>query len=56
MESTQNYELRTYGDGSFGVGQEVVPNVFFFAWGNYGLTKEDATKKLKNLRGGKRDR
>lgn len=54
MESTQEFELRVYGDGTFGVGQVVTPGVAFFAKGNYGLTKEEATKKFNQLRGGKR--
>lgn len=51
METTQEYELRTYGDGSYGVGQVVTPNVTYFKSGDYGLTKEEAEKKLKQLRG-----
>lgn len=51
METTQNVIFRTYGDGTFAVGTEVVPGVAFFEKGNYGLTKEEATKKLNMLRG-----
>jgi hypothetical protein len=52
MELTQ-YELRTYGDGSYGVGQAVVPGVAYFSEGNYGLTKQEAEAKLNKLRGKK---
>lgn len=54
MDSTQEFVLRVYGDGTFGVGQVVIPGVALFAKDNYGLTREEATKKLKQLRGGKR--
>lgn len=54
MESTQEYVFRTYGDGSFAVGQVVIPGVTFFSKDNYGLTREEATKKFNQLRGAKR--
>lgn len=54
MESTQEFVFRTYGDGTFGVGQVVVPGVAFFAKENHGLTKAEALKKFNQLRGTKR--
>lgn len=54
MENSQEYVFRVYGDSTFGVGQVVIPGVAFFAKDNYGLTREEATKKFNQLRGVKR--
>lgn len=51
METTQEFELRTYGDGTYGAGQVVTPSVTYFSKDNYGLTKEEAVNKLNKLRG-----
>ena len=54
MESTQEFILRVYGDGTYGVGQMVVPGVAFFAKENHGLSKAEALRKFNQLKGGKR--
>lgn len=48
---TQEYVLRIYGDGSYGVGQIVVDNVALFSDGNYNLNRQEAEEKLNKLRG-----
>jgi hypothetical protein len=51
VENNQKFIFRVYGDGSYGVGQMVIPGVAFFAKDNYGLTKAEALKKFNQLRG-----
>ena len=38
---TQNYIERRYADGTYGLGEEVIPNVYLFRAGNHGLTQDE---------------
>ena len=47
--------VRQYADGTYGVGEIVIPGVTLFRAGNHGLlTKEEAEQSLRRQRSGKK--
>jgi hypothetical protein len=45
MEQQKEFVYRHYADGTYGVGEVVIPAVALFRLGNYDLTKEEADAK-----------
>jgi hypothetical protein len=41
---SQMFQLRKQGNGLYGLGEEVSPNVFLFKAGMYDLTKEELAR------------
>jgi hypothetical protein len=46
--------FRQYADGTYGVGEVVIPGVTLFRAGNHGLTKEEAEVSLRKQRSGRK--
>lgn len=47
---TQTYVERRYADGTYGLGEEVIPNVYLFRAGNHGLTYEELQQAIRRTK------
>ena len=47
---TQNYIVRRYGDGTYGLGEEIIPNVHLFRAGNHGLTADELQTAIRRTK------
>jgi len=45
QQTQKEFVYRHYGDGTYGVGEVVIPAVALFRSGDYNLTKEEADAK-----------
>jgi len=47
---TQTYIERRYADGTYGLGEEVIPGVYLFRAGNHGLTHDELQVAIRHTR------